>query len=569
MRSPLDLLELPFSFWQLPLLTEGEFAREARSRGVLLSLSQIEGLHRLRLLTPFFRFQRDGRAIAAAARRGDPYAWETADWLPKKPADLLEAREAGRLHDPASEHFIARERLDREVGDIPYRASAYLYSHHQLLSLPILKNVLPTLAWGSAGQYQASNESPARLTYLRNVTASLRELAVALSALEPIYLPPIVGLRAFQWEYEEYDKWRRKQPAQAMLDWLGGDSDWIKTKADELLGQADLSDPLGDWIRVIREAPPKKWDSLKDEARSAIDLRIGAEILLGYYERLVKARKAPALPKPEGRYRGEYDYRLKPTGKLDRTFMDFGISPHPRVLLVLEGDTELLLFPRVMALFGIRTDREYIAVENARSVNTDLAPLIEYAISPRTELDEQRRRLRLQRTATRLLVMMDPEGPYESPEGLQEQKSKWVSRIMKTLPKEHRTESVWQSIETLITVDTWNREGESFEFANFTDGQLNRAVANARRGRSQPDRTAKIKELRENRGNLNEVLGSRTSKPQLAEALWPILEQKIERARKRNTHLRIPVVRALGQARDMARKPHSNLVIPLNDEAST
>jgi hypothetical protein len=552
-KGALDLLDLPFSFWQLPLLSEAQFTREARARGVLLSPQMMELLHRMRLLTPLYRVQRDGRAIAAAVRRNDPFAWREADWLPMSRTHLVEACEVGRVHDPAEEHFIARQRLDRQVGDIPYRASAYLYSHHQLLMLQTLKRALPVLA----------SANPEQRKRWRNVGASSRETVIALSALEPIYFPRVGGLRAWQWELEEYDKWQKNLRADAMLTWLEVDADWIKGRADGLLDSADFLDPLGNWIQIVREAPPEMWETLKDDARSAIDLRIGAEILLGYYERLATAHKAPALAKPTGRFVREYANRLKPTGKLDRLLMDFGISPHPRLVLVVEGDTELLILPRVMAVLGIRTDREFIAVENARSVDTDLSALVAYAIAPRTEPDEQGRYLRLQRPPTRLLVMMDAEGPYEVPQGRKNQKGKWIERIMLTLPSQHRTTAVEESIRRLVSIDTWDRKGQSFEFAHFTDHELNRAVAEVRRGRSQPDRTAKIAEIRQAQGNLKKVLGSHTSKLKLAEALWPILERKIERSRKHGTQERLPVVRALYQAQKMARGPRRGIVIPL------
>ena len=62
-------------------------------------------------------------------------------------------------------------------------------------------------------------------------------------------------------------------------------------------------------------------------------------------------------------------------GEHDEQNRSGGLSPHPSLILVVEGQTEHLLFPRVMDLFPIRRDDEYIRIENAETVNRDLASL--------------------------------------------------------------------------------------------------------------------------------------------------------------------------------------------------
>lgn len=133
MRSPVDLLEFPFVFTQLrPLLASG-FVREAKDRGVNLNEIQLEGLHRFGLLPPLLRIRRDGRAIARH-RSADPIlARQLAHWQPTSVEDLRGARNAGRLFAAAEEGFVARRRLLRQIGDVEYRASEFLYSPHQIL----------------------------------------------------------------------------------------------------------------------------------------------------------------------------------------------------------------------------------------------------------------------------------------------------------------------------------------------------------------------------------------------------------------------------------------------------
>lgn len=572
MRSVADLLDLPYAFRQLPLLTEAQFRGEAKARGVHLFDRQLEGFHRLRVLTPFVRVRRDGRAIAAAARRQDSYVWQMAHWEPTSRHDLLDARMAGRLHDPTAEHFIARRRLQREVGEVSYRSSEYLYSHHQLLALPTLRLAQPHLRYSPGGAVVGfDGVYPPVPGHWRTHAAWLHPRLIAISALEPLYYPEVIRrLRYDLDELEGYENWRRELEPREMLDWLDVDADWLRESARALLAQADQIDPLGRWVEVVREADPPRWEMLQGEARSAIDLRIGAEILLLCYDRLARARLAPKIEPPERRGRDEFAGRLRPMGGLDRTLTDFGLSPHPRVILVVEGETELHIFPCLMEMFGIRRDRDFIAVESTQGVNKNIAALIAYAVAPQTERDEHDRYLRLNKPLTRLLAIMDAEGKMATPEGRKRRRDAWVKRILDTMPAPDRTASVRESIERLVAVDTWNREGDSFEFAHFTDRELAKAIDQVDRRRNVPPLGKRIEivaRIRASRGNLDSALGGR-SKVALADALFPILKRKIERAETKGTERNISVVRVLDQATDMARElPRRNVVIPLKERA--
>ena len=235
--------------------------------------------------------------LSALYRRDDPGIWEAAHWQPTHRVDLLSAREHGRLHDPANEHFIARRRLDRRLGDVAYRSSEFLYSHHQLILLPIVRVAAPLLTYRRAsGEVDGIDVHPVDLRTWRATAGSIHELVVALTALEPIYYPKVIRrIRYSGGEFDEYERWLQRLGPRAMLTWLGVDANWIRTRAAGLLRQADGFDPLGKWADLVREADPDRWDDLNGTARSAVDLRVGAEILLRYYERLVRGRRAPSI----------------------------------------------------------------------------------------------------------------------------------------------------------------------------------------------------------------------------------------------------------------------------------
>lgn len=570
MRAPQDLLDLPFTFTQLHLVTADGFQKAAKERGLALSDWKLEALHRSGVLVPFLRVRRDGREIARLARRGEPVAWQLAHLHHENREDLVEARARGRLFDAVSEPFVARRRMQRRAGDVEYTSSQFLYSEYQLLALPAARALLPYL--------RQRNDSDPRSLYFdvhrlygdwwRREAEALAGLTVPLSVLEPAYYPNVVGkLRmGFNEEFDRYERWRRRRALTATKRWLDVPAAWFKTTAADLLHIADRIDPLGDWLEVVRHGDASLWTRLKGEARNAIDFRIAAELCLAYYEELAKGRRAPPLPAREGRWRGEFDGRLKARGPKDPVLTKFGLSPYPRLVLVVEGGTEHLLIPRLLKKFGIRTDEEFISIQDAEGVHRDITTLISYAIGPRATLESNGRYLELSRPLTRVLVVADAEGPLTTKRDRDAKRREWIARLLRTLPKEHRTSAVEEALHRLVYLETWTTSGLSFEFAHFTDRQLASAIARIDRRKRQPDladRVEHVKRVRAANGNLKKVLG-RTSKLELAEQLWPVLEAKIDRAVVRKTEERIPIVRVLDRATDLARELHRrNVVIPL------
>ncbi len=143
-RSPVDLIELPYAFTQLPLLMPDGFIRAARERGVALSEPQLDGLHRFKLLVPTFRVKRDGRAIRSYARERPMLARQLAQWQPTTRTDLLQARDERRLFAAIKEPFVGRDRRRRDLDGLPYLTSEYLCSQHHLLGTSALIAFAPS-----------------------------------------------------------------------------------------------------------------------------------------------------------------------------------------------------------------------------------------------------------------------------------------------------------------------------------------------------------------------------------------------------------------------------------------
>jgi hypothetical protein len=215
-------------------------------------------------------------------------------------------------------------------------------------------------------------------------------------------------------------------------------------------------------------------------------------------------------------------------------------------------------------MFDLSTDEDFISIQSAEGVTTNLNSLFSY-IAPRVKPDEAGRYLAPTRPLTRALVVYDPEGPVADTPGREKRRATWVGRILFTLPSEYRSDTVRKQLEQLVEVTTWNGLGESLEYAHFTDRQLAVGILQLPehgRGRTLLEMTELVRKHRARRGNLKDL--AKGSKVGLAEALWPVLEGKIQRAVSRGTETRIPVVAVVDRAVALAHEyPRQNVVIGL------
>jgi hypothetical protein len=572
MRSSVDLAELPYVFSQVPLLVAEEFAKQASERGIVVTEQQLEALHQLRLMTPLLRVARSGRVLTSTVRRQGQWAWQMAYWRPTSPADIVDAHAANLLHDPAAERFIGSRRRQRDIGGRRYATSVYLYSHHQMIYLPLVREVLPFIRYGGPGDPETPRLKVARPRnemWLKE-SNDLRDVVIAATALEGPYWVSVLGsVRASNLdEVHRFEEWRQKRPIKQVLKWLGVDPRWLPDTASGLLRNANRIDPLGPWNELVPHASPERWTQLRGDARLAVDLRVTAELLLRYYEDLAKARQVRRLEEPKLRARGPFDGRLKRTRSVDQVLTDFGLSPHPRLVLVVEGDTEWLLVPRALQHVLIDMSEDVISIQNAVGVGADLGALMGF-VAPRViENKVEPRYLDLVRPATRVLVVFDAERPVADDAAREKRRQKWVDRILRAMPVEHRTETVRSQVDLLVSATTWNSKGESFEFAHFTDLQIARAIVSLPGHRRQPNVDAvrrRVAQTRENHANLKRLI-PRGSKIRLAEALWPVLDDRIGRAIKKGSERGIPIVRVLDEAVALAYEfPRRGLVIGLRD----
>lgn len=594
MRPTTDLLDLEFIFSQQARLMPRELQREYKHRVLHSELhlsrwEQLEALHQVGALVPMYRFVKNVRSILANARQNN---------VAGVPLGLLSLNahfdsSMGSLVDPHTEPYRSwYSYISEREGHVCWKSS-FFYSRYQLLLVPMLRTLMPKMRGRRTSRKHSSIGISYRLkldertrTYVEKKTTANTELILALTALETRYLPELRGhrhlVRHIGLDADAMNAYQRSFDPVSMLSWIGWDVKRIRDTAERLLRVADSIDPLRDWYELVGLCHPDKWEKLRGDALVALDHRIAAEILLRFYEDLVRVSAAPPFKPIPKLIRGPRDRRLRSDPqRLDAVLMDFGISPQPSLVLVLEGETERRLVPRVMDSLGILRHRSFVEIFKGEGVDTDFGLLATYVAVPALG-EPLRNSVLLTRPPTKFLVVIDAEKKFETPGMREDQRKKWASRIHKAVPEQYRTPTLLNEILSLISVETWKND-HVFEFAHFTDEEIARAMIDVYRASqgslasllttlkvsSETHLLSKLQAMVGNmrpNGNIEHLSKGwdyPPTKTAIAEALWPILENRIQDAISQGTHEAIPVVRVLVHAwRAAVMLRRANVVIP-------
>lgn len=559
-RSTVELLELPWVFTQLKPLTAKEFLKHARLRMVELAEHDLEAMHRKRILVPLLRASRDGRTLRADIRAGGGTTfhqehWDPTWWLGNQ--RLMSTTDEISWHDPGSERYTRWDNRTITVNDRSLALDQYLYSPHQTIALPFLKASFRYFEHTDTerGRVAEIKAPRALLARWQATERRLRTAIIAATALEARYRPNIVySFKTNGRDDAEYNDWQQLSDSDITLKWLGVDTTWLWNTAGWLLRLADSFDPLGDWLDVVRVATPSRWDRLRGDALIAMDIRIVSELLMACHDdappqnnTTIGSSSPPRDPRP---LRG----RLTSKRKVDDVLTEYGLSPHPRLVVVLEGATEMYMWPRLLDYFGISRDEDFITPIDRGGVDRNIETLLAYA-APRVIPTRPQGTLQLTRPPTRFLIVTDPEGKMATAELREHHRQVWVTRLLESLPLEFRDESLRPQLDQLVFVETWNDKGEAFEFANFTTRQVAAAIrrtSSPLAAKSLAEVERSVANLRRRRDGMKSLGVSAPKKGELAPQLWPILNKKLDRATRHGTELNIPVARIVVRAFDLA-----------------
>lgn len=569
--SHVDVATMPWAFTQRQPLSTSEFMREAKHRGFDLELPTLREFYRHGVLIPF---------AYVSNRQAGPKP-EPVEQESRRGGTLLShlryARDRGRLSDLTTQPFRSRLRFERPNGVRSARWwNGLIYSQHQLLVLPELDG------WLARARHRLRDRQlmirlpePSRL--VRDRAAQFRSIALVLTALEARYLPKLdpEWIRLSNAEPDEWERYRAGFDPIALSNRLGYPPDQARKDAELLLLRAHHFDPVGDsWARLMRRLPPSSWEGLKDAALLAMDYREAAEILLLFYEDLVDREQAEPLPVMNGLFWHPLTERLGYRRRtLDEDLMHLGLSPHPRVVLAVEGDSEQTHVPLIWKALDYPDAPELLRLLNLRGVDRNLEKVAALAATPlvgeRLPSDSG---WRLIKPPSRLIIAVDPEGgQFATPDRVAVTRRKIITEIAASLKDQGVTSPNLGELEELVDIRTWPER--CYEFAHFTDDELAdgiMAVHDNINGWTKAELVAALTFWRNRREDIKRVWESgrwddqqgrptgewvhKPSKTKLAEALWLTLRAKIERCRVDPEATIPPIVTVVQDAYHVAQR---------------
>ncbi|MGH9958152.1 MAG: hypothetical protein ACREBC_13640 [Pyrinomonadaceae bacterium] len=503
---------MPFTFIQDDLLSTQDFIKAATDRGYRLSLDDLQAFHSNRLLMPLYRVSDtpvDGRRIKVAVNGNMNDRWQA-----------LKAAQDGRLRDSAHEGYSSAwpyRRPPNEQGERWW--NGFLYSSWQLLDL---HSVAQEQRGVTAGRDRAVRMGPAE---------QRRRRVLALAALTPRYLPGVLGKLSIPpgIDEEELRRFRFEPDVHGLLGAVGFDPTQLRAEAENLLLHAKR-DPLHKWLPLIRHTSHSAWSKLQGEPLDCLWLRIGAEVLLRAHEELATNGDLEPLPDISGAvWRMPLHDRLSRTSDnaepLEQVLGSFGLSPHPRVLILVEGETELDHVPLLLDQFGLNQP-EQVRVQRCKGAGVNPQLLARYATSPRIsgKLEDS---WQLAATPTALVIAMDAENMWATAEKREAQRRK----IKKAIREEVELQDGQigdTELNFLVNIHVWH-DALEYELANFTDDELLSAITGLATGPHtkhvesdawQEEVRQKLQSARRLHGKIAGVIGPlRIKKPELAKAL--------------------------------------------------
>jgi hypothetical protein len=413
---------------------------------------------------------------------------------------------------------------ERRLADPGGWWNGLLYSRWQLLSARRLRRVTDQLT------DQASTEGAVNVEGLRE-----RAVALIVTLLEARYLPEVEPgwnrLRGI--DDEEWFAWRASYDPQRQVDRLRTVDvalDDVHDFAEGLLVKASFLDPTGQWEALIRRAPAKKWESTKGDLALAMEQRLAAEILLKFYSDA--GGDSPVRPSAAALMWHPLNDRVSDRREpVSRLLMRLGVCAYPGAILVVEGETEQLMAERILDEIGLDDASELVQIVTTRGVDKNLHMLAAATVAP--VLGERHPdAYEMLRPPCHLVAVVDSEGKYATPEQVERERGKVVKAIVDVVSTQ-RPDADTQELDSLVELRTWS--GRTFEFTHFTDAELLTAITTV-----HTDPTARpgdvqlltaIAHARSRGHDLKSVWhgwAHSPRKPELVDALWPILRTKIQ-----------------------------------------
>lgn len=509
----MGLLKLPFVFSQARLLESGRFISEAKLWGYKLTLADLQELNVLGLLVPFYRADDVPDAELVATPHADDQS------------KIARYAREGRIRDPAAEDPAVRAPHLRPNDASPNWWDGFLYGTWQLLGLKDALN--------ERENWRAHADSLADAV---EWTCTLRNEHIAMAALSARWFPQIIGQIRYSdgANRENLSAARYGMDSNARLAAASFPAERLLPVAEYLLSRAHTNDPMREWWGLIRHSDHSGWFKMRGGALEAIWQRLAAEVLLRAHDELAEAGELAPLRDPGTS--GVWTPLMDRVGEqtyadgLERSLARVGLAPHPRVLLVVEGKTEVLHLRALLDELGIGAAHQVRLHEQGTS--SDWPHELARSVVPR--LGRVRRgHYDVESGTTALFVAMDAEGKHWGTAQTQTHYLRKLQDIVQSGVQAQGGTLTRAELDALVHVRTWGEH--KYELANFTDDELYTALATLARARGYSVDAAALR---------NAVVYARTKKldievvfrrmqwplekAALAEELVPVLIAKLD-----------------------------------------
>jgi hypothetical protein len=550
-ESSLVLFDFELALTQNQAMTAGELAERAGEMGLSIDVAGLESLHRTGVLLPLLGVDQAVAAVRRQARHlGSGLAEQfvrlkDGDWY-RDVRMLLAARDDGDVFDPEATAFRPWSR-QAHFRDLAISRTAHIYSAWQLLQLR------DVLAWCPHDDPRELEKRARQQEFwgviqesLRHEGQRFRRLSLLLAALESAYVPQIEGRLVGFFRPGEWQAYRRAFDPVVAIGRLGWQPDEVAHEAEMLLGQASLFDPLAKWTDLVGLALPARRLELRGLARLAVEYRRAAEVLLECHGELVTAGAAAERPGPPAGWWHPIRDRLEAKRSLDAVLTKYGLSPHPSVLVVVEGKTERTFVRRYLDHHFSWDWTIAIQLLDAEGVDNDVTVAAAvFAPRPGRVYEDL---VLLERPLTRILVVTDPEGHHATDKGREAARLKWRERMRRALPVELQGAVLDEDLDQLVDFDVPNA---AFEFAHFTDAEIAAAIASVSTSPSVPARAELVEGVRATReaGKGLKTLWKTWQPPEpnklrIVESLFPDLVDRVDVA-LRSGSAEPPIVRSI------------------------
>lgn len=533
----MGLLELPFGFSQARLLDSGRFLDEAKLWGYQLTLADLQELNELGLLIPFYRADDERKPEMV---------------VPQHPGDhsaIARYAREGMVRDPAAEGRAVRWPHLRPEDATQDWWDGFLYGHWQLLGLRDALN-------GRVNWHVCADSLADAVEW----TDGLRHEHIAMAALSTRWLPQIIGQIYYSdgANRESLSAARYGIDSKARLLAAAFPAERLLPVAEHLLSRAHANDPMREWWSLIRHSDHSGWFKMRGGALEAIWQRLAAEVLLRAHEEIAESGELAPLRDPEASRVwtplldrvGEQPY----ADGLERGLARVGLAPHPRVLLVVEGTTEMLHLRALLGELGIGAAHQVRLHEQGTS--SDWPHELARSVVPR--LGRVRRgHYDVDSGTTALVVAMDAEGKYWGTPQTQAAYLRKLKDIVQSGVQAQGGTLNQAELDALVHVRTWGQH--KYELANFTDDELHAALTRlATAHGNHVDATAlrdAIAHVREGKLDIKVVFDQmqwRLEKAALAEELLPVLVGKLDY--DDDAQVNVPVIELVYDVHDLVSR---------------